>query len=848
MPVSNPTETIDSRILRLIGLEDVFDLDYETYLLLLKEAMVKGRMTKTTIPTEEIELLTNEYKRVKSKKDAGRFQVKTKKITAKSFTIGGKKLPGSKETKALPGTGIGISPVSKSLEDNIATITSSVVSIADIMRQQAKVASDSAAYDRRQAENEKRAVAESNLEKRFEGLKKAAEKIIAPVKGVLSKIFDFLTKIFFGRILYKLVEWFGDPKNASKVKSIIRFIGDWWPALLSSYILFGTSFGKFVRGTVGLIGRFIFQIGRVAIPQLLKLIRTPFGAGAALFSAGALIPAMFPDTVNKQESKTQNAPGTTEDKIRKLQEQKANLNLLQKMQGVGSEIDEQISSLKSGQTKSYGFSGGGYSGYISGQKGIDKIPAMLSDGEFVMSRGAVQMYGTDTLSAMNAAGGGTNRPRIISGLTYAQGGGYVGEEKKERIKDPLLEGRKFLSVGSNTPFVKDPISAIGRFIKFKFGADVNQRSTWGIPTPTSGTRTSGRTSTGSLMNDPIGAIQRIVNSVTEKSPDTSSRPSAGGNQFTRVTSEIQRRLGGLKGKPGEKNMFQEIGEKLRGPGAATYRDAGSIYAKQMLGGMGGPISERDLSGESQQELQKAIQRAKKRTSQQIRIEQQKLNTLLQNPPKPGQDKTKWNNAVATQRSFLKKFKEGGIRVQYTDYAENGKMSKSAENAKNILGQFWAYGRDKKMGGGYRVEDKYDFDKMKDPMGVLFGKGKTTQQRLQALHQMNPLKGGGDVDMVLGGKRTAAESWGLSASKTLLGGLFGASGKPKAQIASQKPKTKPVKPPSKSGPMVIYGKNDPRRKQKGPYKSRFARSGSAVPKFSASTSGSRTKTQTLGLMR
>lgn len=842
MPVSNPTETIDSRILRLIGLEDVFDLDYETYLLLLKEVMVKSRMTKTTIPTEEIELITNEYKRVKNKKDAGRFKVKKKKITATSFTFGGKKLPGSKETKALPGTGIGISPVSKSLEDNIATITSSVVSIADIMRQQAKVASDSAAYDRRQAENEKRTVAESNLEKRFEGLKKAAEKIIAPVKGVLSKIFDFLTKIFFGRILYKLVEWFGDPKNASKVKSIIRFIGDWWPALLSSYILFGTSFGKFVRGTVGLIGRFIFQIGRVAIPQLLKLIRTPFGAGAALFSAGALIPAMFPDTVNKQENKTQNAPGTTEDKIRKLQEQKANLNLLQKMQGVGSEIDEQISSLKTGQTKSYGFSGGGYSGYISGQKGIDKIPAMLSDGEFVMSRGAVQMYGTDTLSAMNAAGGGTNRPRIISGLTYAQGGGYVGEEKKERIKDPLLEGRKFLSVGSNTPFVKDPISAIGRFIKFKFGADVNQRSTWGIPTPTSGTRTSDRTSTGSLMNDPIGAIQRIVNNVTEKSPDTSSRPSAGGNQFTRVTSEIQRRLGGLKGKPGEKNMFQEIGEKLRGPGAATYRDAGSIYAKQMLGGMGGPISERDLSGESQQELQKAIQRAKKRTGSEISKAEAKIKELRAQGAKDG------NPALETQKSFLKKLKAGGIRVQYADYAENGKMSKSAENAKNILGQFWAYGRDKKMGGGYRIEDKYDFDKMKDPMGVLLGKGKSVQQRLQALHQLNPLKGKGDVDMVLGGKRTAAESWGLSASKTLLGGLFGASGKPKAQIATQKPKTKPVKPPSRVGPVVMYGKNDPRRKQSGPYKSRFVRNSSKVPKFSASTSGFRTKTQTLGLMR
>jgi hypothetical protein len=40
MPISNPKEEIDARVLRLIGLEDVFDLDYETYLTLLKEAMV----------------------------------------------------------------------------------------------------------------------------------------------------------------------------------------------------------------------------------------------------------------------------------------------------------------------------------------------------------------------------------------------------------------------------------------------------------------------------------------------------------------------------------------------------------------------------------------------------------------------------------------------------------------------------------------------------------------------------------------------------------------------------------------------------------------------------------------
>jgi hypothetical protein len=68
-----------------------------------------------------------------------------------------------------------------------------------------------------------------------------------------------------------------------------------------------------------------------------------------------------------------------------------------------------------------------FGGFVSGEKGVDKIPAMLSDGEFVMSAGAVQKYGVDTLEGMNAAGGGTNKPKMISGTTYASTGGLIGQ-------------------------------------------------------------------------------------------------------------------------------------------------------------------------------------------------------------------------------------------------------------------------------------------------------------------------------------------------------------------------------------------------------------------------------------
>ena len=86
-------------------------------------------------------------------------------------------------------------------------------------------------------------------------------------------------------------------------------------------------------------------------------------------------------------------------------------------------------------------------GFVSGQSGIDKIPAMLTDGEFVMSRGAVQQFGLDTLLAMNAAGGGTNRPRVVSGVSFAQGGGPIGDSMGP--SDPTgLTMMRLLGLGS----------------------------------------------------------------------------------------------------------------------------------------------------------------------------------------------------------------------------------------------------------------------------------------------------------------------------------------------------------------------------------------------------------------
>ena len=59
-------------------------------------------------------------------------------------------------------------------------------------------------------------------------------------------------------------------------------------------------------------------------------------------------------------------------------------------------------------------------GPVPGSGNTDTVPAMLTPGEFVMSKGAVQRYGVSALEGMNAAAGGTNRPTITN--EYNNGG------------------------------------------------------------------------------------------------------------------------------------------------------------------------------------------------------------------------------------------------------------------------------------------------------------------------------------------------------------------------------------------------------------------------------------------
>ncbi len=384
----------------------------------------------------------------------------------------------SNQQKSLPGKGRGGALVKRQpgalvKSDNISKavpqegsnileeILKIVTSIRDTLIKQNEFDKKQSNQERLSGERRTRKSKEDKLEGNvFKGLAKAANKVLGPVKGLFGKIFDFIKTILIGRFLVKLIDWIGNPDNERKLTAIGKFLEKTWPAILAAYLLFGNSLGRFITKMILMTLKFIPKIA-MTIAKLAAAhpLAAAAIAGAGLFVAGAVIPKLMPGTVDEQERKIAAAPGTTAEKIKKLEDQKSNLNFLQKMQGVGAEIDEQIKFLETGKTAAYsggglvqGFSGGGH----AMAHGTDTVPAMLTPGEFVMSRGAVQKYGSSTLASMNAAGGGTNRPTMLGETLYAKTGGHVHGAPDTQ---PAEDNRQTKEKQPEVPFDAEAISA-----------------------------------------------------------------------------------------------------------------------------------------------------------------------------------------------------------------------------------------------------------------------------------------------------------------------------------------------------------------------------------------------------
>lgn len=439
--------SVDARVLRLLNLQANTEIDYQTYASMLKQVATASRGTSTKMTTEEVELITREFRRARTNAMGvgGRIKLVPVKVKVGNINTGNLKRNASQQATSSPTQPL--LPAAQQDTKLLGGITNSLANVIKLLTQQNQQVKKDSDDNRKNQERARRAGLETNLERGFTVAKTAAQALVAPFKSIIDQIINYFLMIFLGRAIVSLLNWFADPQNQSKVRSILRFLRDWWPTLMGAYILFGTGFGKVVRKVAGIA---VSAVSRLAIitARLVKAIATGKGlkgAAAAIGSGGggagwkgalvklgvgALATVGTTMAVNKMM-------GGGEDTSVQVPEAPANPMLAAAGGGLAN-LSSLFGNISSAASQSFApftafFSNGGLAdvmhglgGVVRGEKGIDKIPAMLSDGEFVMSRGAVQKFGVNTLESMNSAGGGTNIPKVVSGKVYAAGGGFIG--------------------------------------------------------------------------------------------------------------------------------------------------------------------------------------------------------------------------------------------------------------------------------------------------------------------------------------------------------------------------------------------------------------------------------------
>ena len=434
-----------------ILLEMGIDLDNlseeEDYLSALKEAIAIILVKTKGAGDERSKVLLDEVVKVRKSRKAADPTFKAKKTTIKPDAFFDRKKPEDQAQpvpgqKALPGSGTikggaivkpsDIKPPEKEEEkdtkllpgnDILKDILIGVNSILGTLQNQNKFTKKQSEKDRKSTEKKKRGAQEDKLEKgaltKFAG---AAKKLLKPVTNLFADILKFIGTVLIGRLLVKIINWMGDKDNKDKMDAIGDFFKVTWPAFLAVFLAFSLGLGGFITSIIGLVGGFALKIGKL-IPMMLKglgalamgnPITTAVVAGTALAAIGA-ITSMNQNEGEREKQNEKDDEGTvTPTETREKGEMPKGPQLMEEMTrqtGMGAMFNSGGIVPGSGPNK-------------------DTVPAMLAPGEFVMSRGAVSKYGADTMESMNAMGGGTNRPMVRGGMTYAQGGGFAGSKNR----------------------------------------------------------------------------------------------------------------------------------------------------------------------------------------------------------------------------------------------------------------------------------------------------------------------------------------------------------------------------------------------------------------------------------
>ena len=360
------------------------DEDYLSALMEATNTLSIDSLSKPGRSDARIKIIQDEVRRIRADRKAAdpKFKARKTKINIGSF-LGRdeepqKLLGPSKDKQKKTAKDKQKKTASGGLVDTINVIAETVGRIENTLKDQTKIDVENSKLQKETLENQNRENQESRLEKVTGVLKKAGDKIIAPVQSILGQLFGFIKKLILGKIFLNILKWFGNPANQGKIDSVIKFLGNNWGKLLSLYLVFGTGLGRFIR-----------FISKTLITGTIKLVALAAKLAAAKKIKGARgILRQVRGVKGGKLGAALNIIGTGA----------AVVGMGKMFQGGGGEEEPQK------------FNKGGK---VRGQGDKDTVPAMLTPGEFVMSKGAVQQYGIDTMEGMNAAAGGTNIPVMM---------------------------------------------------------------------------------------------------------------------------------------------------------------------------------------------------------------------------------------------------------------------------------------------------------------------------------------------------------------------------------------------------------------------------------------------------
>jgi hypothetical protein len=289
----------------------------------------------------------------------------------------------------------------RGVEENIMDIRETMTSILETLKAQEKFEIEKFRDMQIRLENEKRRGREGFLERLNRSgmnvIKRGVNKVLSPVRNMFSTIIGFFAKLFLGKIMVSFLSFFSNPANVAIVNGIANFIGTFFPVIVAGIVAATVGIAALGIKMLGLANVLrAAAIGLGLTSPLTNLVGLGIGGRGVGLGRGIKMPTM------------------------------PNLGIRKGASDFGSKFLFNIKRIPMTPLTSpiKGFNRGGV---VPGSGNSDTVPAMLTPGEVVISKPAVDMFGLRNLLGLNRAAGSSSKPTMRGGVSHAGEGMVAGD-------------------------------------------------------------------------------------------------------------------------------------------------------------------------------------------------------------------------------------------------------------------------------------------------------------------------------------------------------------------------------------------------------------------------------------